>query len=186
MKSKWLLMTLPLILFIGMGIFLAGGLQTDPSLLPSAKLDKPIPAFRLSSLSDPEKVLTHTDIKGPAFINVWGTWCPSCQMEHPLLVELAKGGIPIYGLNYKDDRVAANQYLQRLGNPYKDVIFDDKGDLGLDLGVYGAPETFLIDAKGIIQYRHVGDISADTWRKTLWPRWQALAGAAMPSTGEKQ
>jgi cytochrome c biogenesis protein CcmG/thiol:disulfide interchange protein DsbE len=176
MKSKWLIMAIPLVLFVGMAVFLAVGLQKDPSLLPSVKVDKPLPAFSLSSLENPERLLAQTDIKGPALLNVWGTWCPSCQIEHPLLVELAKGGIRLYGLNYKDDRAVATQYLQKMGNPYVDVIFDEKGSLGFDLGVYGAPETFLIDAQGLIRYRHVGEISADQWRNVLWPKWQALAG----------
>lgn len=180
MKSKWVLMALPLLLFVGLAIFLAVGLQKDPSLLPSAKVDQPFPAFNIPSLSDPTRLITQADIKGPAFINVWGTWCPSCQVEHPLLVELAKGGISIYGLNYKDDRATATQYLKNMGNPYVDVIFDEKGSLGFDLGVYGAPETFLIDAAGVIRYRHVGDISVEQWRSVLWPKWQALSGGSSP------
>lgn len=178
MKSKWILLALPLLLFIGLAVFLASGLQKDPSLLPSAKVNKPLPEFRLASLNDPSRMISNADIKGPAFINVWGTWCPACQIEHPLLVELAKAGIPFYGLNYKDERSVASQYLQTMGNPYKDVIFDEKGSLGFDLGVYGAPETFLIDAQGVILSRHVGEISADQWRTVLWPRWQAIAGAS--------
>ncbi len=186
MKSKWLIMAIPLVLFTGMAVFLGVGLQKDPSLLPSVKVDKPLPAFSLSSLEDPARLLSQTDIKGPALLNVWGTWCPSCQIEHPLLVELAKGGIRLYGLNYKDERTTATQYLQKMGNPYVDVVFDEKGSLGFDLGVYGAPETFLIDAQGLIRYRHVGEISADQWRNVLWPKWQALAGtgaAASAATG---
>lgn len=178
MKSKWLVMAIPLVLFAGLAVFLGVGLQKDPSLLPSVKVDKPLPTFSLPSLDDPSRMLAQTDIKGPALVNVWGTWCPACQIEHPLLVELAKGGIRIYGLNYKDDRNAALSYLQKMGNPYVDVVFDAKGSLGFDLGVYGAPETFLIDAQGIIKYRHVGEISADQWRQVLWPKWQAVAGSA--------
>lgn len=181
MKSKWVLMAIPLILFLGMAIFLGIGLQKDPSLLPSVKVDKPMPDFSLPSLTDPAKTLSLADIKGPALVNVWGTWCPNCQMEHPLLVELAKGGIRIYGLNYKDDRATAQEYLQQMGNPYAAVIFDEKGSLGFDLGVYGAPETFLIDANGLIKYRHVGEITADQWRTVLWPKWQALGGGIAAS-----
>lgn len=183
MKLKWVLMAVPLVLFVGLGIFLGVGLQKDPSLLPSVKVDKPLPAFTLPSLLEPSRTLAQADIKGPAFVNVWGTWCPSCQIEHPLLVELAKGGIRIYGLNYKDDRTTAFNYLQKMGNPYVDVVFDEKGTLGFDLGVYGAPETFLIDAQGIIQYRHVGEISADQWRKVLWPKWQTLTGGVATTAG---
>lgn len=183
MKSKWAVMAIPLVLFAGLAIFLGVGLQKDPSLLPSVKVDKPLPAFSLPSLLDSARVLTPAEIKGPAFVNVWGTWCPACQIEHPLLVELAKGGISIYGLNYKDNRDTAQDYLQRMGNPYVDVIFDEKGSLGFDLGVYGAPETFLIDAQGIIKYRHVGEISADQWRTVLWPKWQAIAGTGATTGG---
>lgn len=186
MKSKWILMALPLVLFIGLGVFLAAGLQKDPSLLPSVKVEKPLPPFKLPSLADSARKLTNADIKGPALVNVWGTWCPACMIEHPLLVELAKGGIRLYGLNYKDNRDTALQYLQSKGNPYEAVIFDEKGSLGFDLGVYGAPETFLIDAEGIIKYRHVGEISADQWRSILWPKWQALTGTVMSAGGANQ
>lgn len=185
MKSKWVLMALPLVLFAGLAIFLGVGLQKDPSLLPSAKVDKPLPAFSLPSLQDASRMLTQAEIKGPALVNVWGTWCPNCQIEHPLLVELAKGGIRLYGLNYKDDRATALAYLQQMGNPYSEVVFDEKGSLGFDLGVYGAPETFLIDAQGVIKYRHVGEITADQWRTVLWPKWQQLtAGVATPGAGQ--
>ncbi|CBL46426.1 Cytochrome c-type biogenesis protein [gamma proteobacterium HdN1] len=184
MKAKWILMAVPLVLFLGMVLFLGFGLQKDPSLLPSTMVDKPIPAFSLPRLLEPSQQIGIADIKGPALLNVWGTWCPNCKIEHPLLVELAKGGIPIYGLNYKDNRNEALKWLQQLGNPYIDVIFDEKGTLGFDLGVYGAPETFLVDANGLIRYRQVGEITADSWRNVLWPKWQLITGHTVNASGQ--
>lgn len=174
-KSKWVLF-LPLVVFVALaGIFMLA-LKSDPSLLPSAKLDKTLPPFRLPGLLNAEEMITHTDIRGPALFNVWATWCPSCQVEHPTLVKLAGFGIPIYGLNYKDVRSAASKYLEIHGNPYIKNVFDEAGDLGLDMGVYGAPETFLIDANGIIRHRHVGVVDEKAWREVIWPLWQAMGG----------
>ena len=181
MTSRAWLMALPLALFIGLAVFLAGGLTRDPSLLPSAKVGKPLPSFELARLGEPGSRITHEDIKGPALLNVWGVWCPACLIEHPVLLELAKGGVPIYGLNYKDVEETAVNFLRQKGNPYKAVISDTQGSLGFDLGVYGAPETFLIDAEGIIRYRHVGEITADKWRNDLWLRWQEMTGTQSPS-----
>jgi len=108
-------------------------------------------------------------------LNVWGTWCPSCRVEHPDLVRLARDeGVPIYGLNYKDNRDAALQWLDELGNPYELVLFDPQGKLGFDLGVYGAPETYIIDSKGIVRFRHVGVVDNELWETELEPRIREL------------
>lgn len=174
-KSKWVLF-LPFAVFVALaGVFMVA-LKNDPSLLPSAKLDTTLPQFQLPSLLNAEEMISQNDIRGPALFNVWATWCPSCQVEHPTLVKLASFGIPIYGLNYKDVRPSASKYLEIHGNPYIKNVFDEVGDLGLDMGVYGAPETFLIDAKGIIRYRHVGVVDEKSWREVLWPIWQAMGG----------
>jgi len=147
-----------------------GSGEYDPSNLPSAMLGQSVPAFNLSRLMDAEQVVDAEDIVGQAaLLNVWATWCIACRVEHAYLNELASQGVPIFGLNYKDERAAAVQWLQRLGNPYRLNIFDFKGSLGLDLGVYGAPETYVIDAQGIIRYRHVGILDAKVWREKIEP-----------------
>lgn len=164
--ARWLLF-IPLILFIGLGIFLYQGLSIDPTELPSALINKPFPDFKISNLKQPDKLLTKADFVGkPVLINVWATWCPSCREEHQQLLKMAQEHkVDIIGLNYKDERESALQWLQTLGDPYKFVIYDKDGMLGLDLGVYGAPETYLLDAKGIIKYRHVGVITEQDWQK---------------------
>jgi cytochrome c biogenesis protein CcmG/thiol:disulfide interchange protein DsbE len=171
-----LLFFVPLLAFLVMGFFFLKALNSDPSLLPSTRLNQALPVFTLSTLADESRMVTQQDVKGPLLLNVWATWCPSCQLEHPLLNELAKNGIRIVGLNYKDTRMPALQYLQIHGNPFAFNIYDDAGDLGLDMGVYGAPETYLIDAEGIIRFRHVGVITPQLWREALWPKWQAMGG----------
>jgi cytochrome c biogenesis protein CcmG/thiol:disulfide interchange protein DsbE len=164
--ARWLLF-IPLILFIGLGIFLYQGLSIDPTELPSALINKPFPDFKISDLKQPDKLLTKADFVGkPALINVWATWCPSCREEHQQLLKMAQEHkIDIIGLNYKDERDLALQWLQTLGDPYRFVIYDKDGMLGLDLGVYGAPETYLLDAKGIVKYRHVGVVTEQDWQK---------------------
>ncbi len=161
-----LILFVPLLVFFVMGIFLWRGLQLDPSKLPSALLDKPVPAFSLPSLQQPERMLSELDLKGqPALLNVWATWCPSCKQEHPHLNRIKDEGYRIIGLNYKDERVKALAWLDRYLNPYAEVIFDEKGSLGLDLGVYGAPETYVVDANGTIRYKHVGVVDERVWQQ---------------------
>jgi cytochrome c biogenesis protein CcmG/thiol:disulfide interchange protein DsbE len=160
-----LLLFIPLALFVILGIFLFKGLSIDPRELPSALLNKPFPEFQVPALRDSNKILTTTDFIGqPVLVNVWATWCPSCRQEHNQLLSIAgEANIPIIGLNYKDDRNAALAWLEQLGDPYKFNIYDERGMLGLDLGVYGAPETYLLDAQGIIRYRHVGVVTPEVW-----------------------
>ena len=159
----------PLILFTVLAIFLFRGLGLDPREMPSALIDRPLPDFSLPRLGE-ASMLSAADVKGRAgLLNVWATWCPSCRVEHPYLRQLAEGGVPIYGLNYKDDDSAALGWLEKLGNPYRFNIADREGTLGLDLGVYGAPETYLLDASGIIRYRHVGVVDATVWQTILQP-----------------
>ena len=177
MKSmKWLLYSIPLLGFAVMVYFFGSAIGTDPSILPSTRIHKPVPAFNLPLLDNPQQTVTQAVVKGPVILNVWATWCPTCQEEHPLLVQLSQSGIRMIGLNYKDEPQAALKYLEIHGNPFDMNIADEKGNLGLDLGVYGAPESFLIDADGKIQYRHVGAITPDVWRNVLWPKWQAMGG----------
>ncbi len=166
---------LPLILFAGMAAFLFRGLSLDPQALPSALIDRPLPEFSLPALGE-ERTLSRAEVIGEvALLNVWATWCPSCRVEHPYLVQLAASGVPIYGLNYKDEDAAAERWLAELGNPYRASIVDREGSLGVDLGVYGAPETYLLDAQGVIRYRHVGVVDERVWQTVLQPMYQQLS-----------
>ena len=158
---------LPLLAFAVLGAFLFRGLSLDPKALPSALIGKPLPHFSLQALTA-EGLVTRDDLLGePALINVWATWCYSCRVEHPYLLDLARSGIKIIGLNYKDQADPARQWLEALGDPYAVVLSDTSGTLGLDLGVYGAPETYVLDASGAIQYRHVGVVDETVWAQNL-------------------
>lgn len=178
---KRLILLLPLAIFLGVALFLYRGLYLNPSELPSALIGKPFPAFALPALDDPARTLTHDDLKGkPALVNVWATWCPSCRAEHPVLNKLKQMGVTIHGVNYKDQRAPAQQWLRELHNPYQLNIEDAKGSLGLDLGVYGAPETFFIDARGIIRHKFVGTIDERIWREQLAPLYRQLVDEVAP------
>ncbi|TQQ51770.1 DsbE family thiol:disulfide interchange protein [Vibrio cholerae] len=151
----------------------------DPTKLESVLVGKTVPEFRLEDLAEPGKLYDQSIFKGePLLLNVWATWCPTCYAEHQYLNELAKQGVKIIGLNYKDQRDKAAQWLNDLGNPYLISLFDGNGMLGLDLGVYGAPETFLIDANGVIRYRHVGDVNSRNWQETLAPLYEKILAEA--------
>lgn len=166
---------LPLVLFLGIAAFLYRGLFLDPAELPSALIGKPFPAFSLPAVEEPGRKLTVEDLKGkPSLVNVWATWCVSCKVEHPVLNELARRGVNIVGVNYKDDNASALKWLKEFHNPYQLNIRDERGSLGLDLGVYGAPETFLIDRHGIIRHKFVGVIDERVWREQLAARYQEL------------
>lgn len=165
---------LPLILFLALVVLFLRGLELDPTEMPSALIDKPVPAFSLPALHE-DKLLTQQELAGEVtLLNVWATWCISCRAEHPMLNQLAEQGIRIVGLNYKDDRQKARQWLKDLGNPYAINIVDAQGKLGLDLGVFGAPETFLIDKQGVIRFKHVGVIDERVWREILAPVYHSL------------
>ncbi|WP_225772825.1 DsbE family thiol:disulfide interchange protein [Pseudomonas sp. Marseille-Q5115] len=178
MKRAWL--AVPLLLFIGLAVVLYRGLYLDPSELPSALIGKPFPAFDLPALEDGRPLNRNALLGQPALVNVWGTWCVACRDEHPILARLAGQGVIIHGINYKDDTTAANRWLRQLHNPYQVNVSDPQGTLGLDLGVYGAPETFLIDAQGVIRYKHVGIVSDEVWRDEIAPRYQALREEGRP------
>ncbi|MBX9799544.1 MAG: DsbE family thiol:disulfide interchange protein [Burkholderiaceae bacterium] len=178
---KRLILLLPLALFLSIVVLLHRGLFLDPSRLPSALIDKPFPRFELPSLDERSRMLTHDDLKGqPALVNVWATWCSSCRQEHPVLTKLANQGVVIYGVNYKDDQKAAQHWLRTLHNPYRLNIEDAVGTLGLDLGVYGAPETFFVDAKGIIRDKYVGIIDQRVWEEELAPIYNKLLQEVTP------
>jgi cytochrome c biogenesis protein CcmG/thiol:disulfide interchange protein DsbE len=152
----------------------------DPTTLESALIGQPLPALHLSLLQAPEKELDRSVlINGkPLLLNVWATWCPTCRAEHQYLNQLSARGVRIVGMNYKDDRQKAVDWLNRLGNPYALNLFDGDGMAGLDLGVYGAPETFLIDGKGIIRYRHAGDLNETVWQNEVKPLWDRYSQEA--------
>jgi cytochrome c biogenesis protein CcmG, thiol:disulfide interchange protein DsbE len=172
---------LPLIIFVLLAVFLFRGLQLDPRELPSALIDRPLPEFSLKRLDNGED-LTRADVIGEvALFNVWATWCVSCRVEHPYLQQLADQGVPIYGINYKDEDRAAARWLTELGDPYRLNIVDNEGSLGVNLGVYGAPETYIVDAAGVIRYRHVGVVNERVWSTVLQPIYQELqAGEGAP------
>ena len=162
---------LPLILVIALGVVLYRGLSLNPQDMPSALIGKAMPDFSLSTLNDANKTVTKTDLVGDiVLLNVWATWCPTCKYEHPYLVDIAKNSqVKLYGLNYKDERAAGQQWLIKYDDPYVFSIFDEQGSLGLDLGVFGAPETFVIDHHGIIRKRFAGAIDTRVWRREFEP-----------------
>ncbi|MEH0666493.1 DsbE family thiol:disulfide interchange protein [Vibrio scophthalmi] len=179
------LLFIPLVAFLGLVSVFATQLiknqhGDDPTKLESVLVGKTVPEFRLEDLAEPGKLYDQQIFVGePLLLNVWATWCPTCYAEHQYLNELASQGVKIIGLNYKDDRTKAVGWLNDLGNPYLISLFDGNGMLGLDLGVYGAPETFLIDASGVIQYRHVGDVNARNWAEKLGPMYQRMVEEAV-------
>lgn len=167
---------IPLIIAIGLALVLYTAIGKDPTKLETARLNDPVPDFSLPSLQDEQVVINQENLKGNVLLlNVWATWCPSCRVEHDYLLTLSKNGIPIVGLNYKDERQAAKSWLTRLGNPYEYNIFDSSGKLGFDLGVYGAPETYLIDKEGKVRFRHVGVVDDKVWREILEPLFKKLS-----------
>ncbi|MCK5894950.1 MAG: DsbE family thiol:disulfide interchange protein [Endozoicomonadaceae bacterium] len=173
---------LPLVMFVVLAGFLFVGLFLDKQTLPSPLLDEPFPAFNLATLNAPDVMVSEHDLKGNiALVNVWATWCTSCRAEHPQLLAIADKEIPIYGVNYKDDSEDARRWLQEFGDPYRFSVMDVKGRLGLDLGVYGAPETYLMDARGVIRYKHVGVVDVRVWKDILKPQVEMLKQEAAES-----
>ncbi|PKH04298.1 DsbE family thiol:disulfide interchange protein [Psychromonas sp. MB-3u-54] len=168
-KSKKILtLSVPLVIFLIACYFLFQGLYTDPRKLESTLIGQTVPEFTLQDLYDPDKQHDASIFKGQKLLlNVWATWCPTCYAEHQFLTKLAGQGLYIIGMDYKDNRIKAIKWLTDLKDPYAISLFDKDGMLGLDLGVYGAPETFFIDSKGIIQYRHVGDLNDRNWQDKL-------------------
>lgn len=162
---------IPLAVFAVMVIFLGIGLTLNPREVPSPFIGKPAPTFNLPQVADAGKTLSTDDLKGQiSLVNVWASWCTSCREEHPVLLQLAKQNIvPIYGLNYKDERDNALAWLQRLGDPYTASAFDPEGKTGIDWGVYGVPETFVVDRDGIIRHKQTGPVTPEILEKKLLP-----------------
>ncbi|GJL82693.1 MAG: thiol:disulfide interchange protein [marine bacterium B5-7] len=152
-------------------VFLGIGLGLDPKKVPSPLIDKQVPAFDLPRLYQPSARFSEQTLADHvSLVNVFASWCVACRQEHPFLVEISRSGVvPVYGLNYKDQRTDAMKWLQDLGNPYSTIAFDLKGEAGLDWGVYGVPETFVIDKKGVIRYKQIGPLDWATWQQTLLP-----------------
>jgi len=168
---KRLALFIPFLLFIGLGFFLFRGLSLDPKELPSALIGKPFPAFTAYKIDGAQ--VTEQDLKGEvALVNVWATWCPTCKQEHAYLNKLAREGVKIFGVNYKDQTDKAIIWLEELGDPYVFNIKDEDGMLGLDLGVYGAPETYLLDKDGVVRLKHVGDVNDRVWKNKIEPEYR--------------
>lgn len=162
---------LPLGIFLVLVVFLGIGLGLNPREIPSPLIDKPAPAFELVQLHEPGKSLTTKDMQGKVWLlNVWASWCVSCREEHPVLVELAKTRVvPIVGLNYKDQRPEALRWLQQFGDPYVMSIVDGDGRVGINFGVYGVPETFVIDKTGVIRYKQIGPVTPKALQEKILP-----------------
>jgi cytochrome c biogenesis protein CcmG, thiol:disulfide interchange protein DsbE len=160
----------PLAVFGVLAVVLWQGLQHDPATLPSVLIGKPAPAFDLGPVREGDRGFSRDDIRGKvALVNVWGSWCGACKLEHPYLMQLAASGAPLYGVDWKDDPADGAKTLKMMGDPYLRVGNDQAGRLSLDLGVTGAPETFVIDRQGRIRYKQVGPITPEIWRDTLQP-----------------
>ena len=170
---------IPLAVFFGLVIFFAIGLTKDPREVPSPLIEKPAPQFKVARLHEPDATFGPADMRGKVWLlNVWASWCVSCRVEHPLLVEMSKKNVvPIIGLNYKDQREDGKQWLAKFGNPYTLSAYDVDGKVGIDYGVYGVPETFVIDKQGVIRYKQIGPITQEALDKTILPLIKKLEAA---------
>lgn len=172
-KVSWRL--LPVLVFLSLSLFLWKGLSLDPHQLPSAQIGRILPQIQLPQLEQPNQLFNFQSLKGKVtLLNVFASWCEACEEEQVFLMNLAREGVLIYGLNYKDDKKDAKAWLNHWGNPYQIVAQDLEGSAAIDLGVYGAPETFVVDKQGIIRYRHVGILSQEDWEKRLGPLMKEL------------
>lgn len=168
----------PLALFMVLLGFLAAGLRLDPKAVPSPLVNQPAPTFSLPLVHQPQQQLSLADLRGQVWLlNVWASWCVACQAEHPLLVDLARSAeVPLYGLNYKDRRDDAVRWLARFGNPYQASLSDTQGLVGIDYGVYGVPETFVIDQQGVIRHKQTGPLTPEVLAQTILPLVRRLRG----------
>lgn len=169
MKTRYLI---PLVIFVGLVVLFAFGLNLNPREVPSPLIDKPAPRFSLPALHVPEEKIGTEDLQREpvTLFNVWASWCVACRQEHPFLMELArKNAVTIYGLNYKDERPDALAWLKRYGNPYRASAHDLDGRVGIDWGVYGVPETFVVDSRGMIRYKHIGPVTPEAWQEKILP-----------------
>jgi cytochrome c biogenesis protein CcmG/thiol:disulfide interchange protein DsbE len=167
---------LPVIIFMVLAVFMWRGLYMDSRTLPSVLIDRPLPEFQLRSLELGDRLVTTADLpEGPFILNIWGSYCLPCLQENPIFMAAKEQNIiPIIGLNYKDRDEAARDWLELNGNPFELNIIDDTGRYGIDLGVYGAPETFLVDANGVIRFKHIGVINYRIWEDEIMPAIEAV------------
>lgn len=174
MKRTWL----PLLLFIVLIAFLGVGLTLNPREVPSPLIGKKAPEFTLSRVANAEQTVSSSELNGKVWLlNVWASWCGSCRQEHPVLTDLARSGVvPVYGLNHKDERSNAVRWLERFGDPYVESFYDPEGRVGIDFGVYGVPETFLIDRNGTILYKHAGPVTPKLLSETILPMIRKFNG----------
>ncbi len=165
------LFVLPILLLVGLAVLFAVGLRHDPSIVPSVLIDKPVPEFDLPPLFDDKPGLATADLNGQvALVNVFASWCIPCRVEHPLFMRIAEEGeVPVYGINYKDAPADAKRWLAELGDPYTRIGADRDGRAGIEWGVYGVPETFLVDGTGTIRFKHVGPLTVDVLDETIMP-----------------
>jgi cytochrome c biogenesis protein CcmG/thiol:disulfide interchange protein DsbE len=169
----------PLAIFVAIGALFYVGLDRNPNAVSSPLVGKPVPTFSLPSVTDPEQIVSSTSLAGRvSLVNVWGTWCVECRHEHEFLLSLAKAGVPIYGLNVRDERAAAIDWLTRLGNPYVSSGFDPDSRVAIDWGVTGAPETFLISSDGTILHRHISPLTYRVWQQDFLPLLREHCGPA--------
>lgn len=180
MSKQRIVLFIPVVIFMLLSVLLWRGLSNDPTNLPSALLNKPVPVFNLPVLAAQENPAGITSATNEIFkghvtlLNVWATWCVTCKQEHDYLMTLKEQGVRIIGVNYKDNIEGAEKWLKDLLNPYYLSVVDKNGRLGLDLGVYGAPETFIIDKQAIIRYRYAGEVNEEVWLETLKPIVESL------------
>ena len=173
-----LLFAIPLLAFATLATWFAVGLTRDPNVLPSALIDRPMPSFALPALAGTDApALSDQTIRGrPALVNIFASWCIPCRAEHATFMRLAREGrIPVYGIAYKDRAADASNWLRALGNPYAAIGHDESGRVGIDWGVYGVPETYVVDAAGNIRYRHVGELTPEVMERTIMPLLARLA-----------
>ncbi len=165
---------LPFVAFVALAALFALGLnpKRDLHALPSPLIGKPAPVFKLGDVSDPAREVSNADLQGQVYVlNVWASWCMPCREEHPEMLAIARQHVvPLIGLNWKDDRARAKDWLDRFGNPYQAVAFDGDGRAGIEWGVYGAPETYLVDAKGTILFKYISPITPEVWEREFLPR----------------
>ncbi len=174
---------LPVAAFAALALWFAAGLGRDPGYIPSMLIDRPAPQFSLPPIAGRDRGFSSQDLKGEvSMVNIFGSWCATCEIEHPVLMEIAREGVaPIYGLNWKDKPGAGGAWLAERGDPFKAIGDDADGRVAVDFGVTGAPETFIIDAEGRVRHKHVGEITRDDWRRVLKPMIEDLKTNAPPA-----
>ncbi len=180
LRARVLIPLAAFVVFAAIVALLGVGLTLDPRKVPSPLIDKPAPSFKLPELEHPDKTISKQDMLGKVWLlNVWASWCVSCREEHSTVLALARSGVvPVIGLNYKDERADGIGYLTRLGNPYGAIGYDHNGRVGIDFGVYGVPETYVIDKSGVIRYKRIGPVTPEVVRDKILPLVKELNGNA--------